>query len=52
MMVYLMLLLAIEERDPTRVGSELELAAAVVAIFVAVMAGTWLYLKIQARRSR
>ena len=51
LMIYLLLLLSIEERDTSKVGSELDVAAAVVAVFLAVMAGTWVHLKFQARKA-
>ncbi len=49
LMVYLALLLSIEVRDMTKVGSELDAAAMIVALYLVVMIGTWGYLKFQAR---
>ncbi|MFT7287821.1 MAG: putative membrane protein [Halieaceae bacterium] len=49
LMVYLGLLLSIQDRDATKVGSELDTAAIVVAVYLTVMIGTWVYLKLQAR---
>ncbi|MFT4767514.1 MAG: putative membrane protein [Glaciecola sp.] len=50
-MVYLGLLLSIKVRDSTKVGSELDMAAMSVAVYLVVMIIVWGYLVLQRRRS-
>ncbi|WOJ94781.1 hypothetical protein R0135_06335 [Congregibacter variabilis] len=51
LMAYLTLLLSIKVRDSSKVGSELNMAAMAVAVYLAVMISVWCYLVLRQRHA-